>query len=158
MKSTILIISLLLNFNCNFAQVKKLEVNELTSPSNSINQTFKVPPGYKEKSDGVYVYGSWFITRRWYSRSFYSECEVESYGLDNYYREKFYDFNITLANQKINFNLYRTNDNKGYFATTLFDNYCITIGVYKSGRFALSSEFDYKKHITNIYEYLFLNN
>ena len=135
-------------------------------------QSYKVPSGYKYKGSGQYAYGKWFISLNSNEGSVLNsigqlqlswgstprKCATRTYGLDNYSRYKWGDFSITIANTSIPFELYQTSDGKGYFASTKVKGQCVIIGVYQSGRFAISANFDYEKHITNIYEYLYLNN
>ena len=170
MKIFILIISFVLGSNID-VNISPIDINHDNQQRETIkrekvnrNQGKNVPSGYQKKGDGQYAYGKWFISfsfagGQWlYGNYIENNCTTTTYGLDNYSRYEWGDFSITIANTSIPFELYQTSDRKGYFANSKLNGQCVTIGVYKSGRYALSSSFDYKKHITKIYEYIYLNN
>ena len=172
MKIFILIISVLLGSNID-VNISPIDINHDNKQRETIkrekgikretikrekvdNQDYNVPSGYRHRGGNTYAYGEWFV-------SFTNYETVQPYGLDNYSRTEYYDFNRTYNNKKVNFKIYKTNDERGYYAlarlrgNSRYIRY-VTIGVYKSGRYALSSSFDYKKHITKIYEYVYKNN
>ena len=134
---------------------RKLTTRKLSTREKVDNQSYNVPSGYKHKGGDTYAYGEWFV-------SFTYGETVKPYGLDNYSRmSTLSDFTRKYNNQTINFKMYQTDDRRGYYAVarrSQYINQYVTIGVYKSGRYALSSSFGYKKHITKIYEYVSINN
>ena len=175
MKIFILIISVVLGSNID-VNISPIDINHYNQQRETIkrekgikretikrekvnrNQRFNVPSGYQHKGGDTYAYGEWFV-------SFTSYETVKPYGLDNYSRmSTLADFTRKYNNQTINFKMYQTDDRRGYYAVarlnqpTQYPSQYVTIGVYKSGRYALSSSFDYKKHITKIFEYIYLNN
>ena len=134
---------------------RKITPRKIVQPIKVDNQDYNVPSGYRHKGGDTYAYGEWFV-------SFTTHETVQPYGLDNYSRKEYYDFTRMYNNTRVNFKMYQTNDERGYYAVARLggSRYYrhVTIGVYKSGRYALSSSFDYEKHITKIYEYVYKNN